>query len=131
MTRNRAVSRRIGALMCAALIFAPARRMIAQTTTGTVRGTVTGQNGAPLANAQIGARNVESGVPRGATSREDGTYVLPRLQPGTYDFTIRRIGYTPTMRRVVVQIGTTQIQDFNLKAQAITLGTVAVTAERA
>jgi len=42
--------------------------------------------------------------------------------------TIRRIGYSPVTRRVVVQIGATQIQDFNLSQQAVTLGAVAVTA---
>ncbi|HEX2780753.1 MAG TPA: TonB-dependent receptor, partial [Gemmatimonadaceae bacterium] len=100
----------------------------AQNTTGTVRGVVTGEGGAPLNTVQIAARNVQSGVPRGTESRDDGTYVLAGLTPGEYDMTVRRIGYSPVTRRVVVQIGATQIQNFSLASQATTLATVAVTA---
>ena len=128
MTRNAGVGL-VMPLVVALALCAPARHdAYAQTTTGTVRGTVTGTAGAALSSAQIAARNVESGIPRAATSRDDGTYVLPGLAPGAYDFTVRRIGYSPVTRRVVVQIGATQFQDFNLSAQAVTLGTVAVTA---
>src|SRR5688572_21608956 len=90
-----------------------------QTSTGTIRGTVTGAGGAPVGNAQIQARNIESGIQRGGLSRDDGFYVLAGLVPGTYDVTIRRIGSEPQSRRVVVQIGATQIQDFALAEQAI------------
>lgn len=124
-----AVVRLVGASVLAlALLAQRSRDAMAQTTTGTVRGTVTGTGGALLSGAQISARNVESGVPRAATSRDDGTYVLPGLQPGTYDFTARRIGYTPVTRRVIVQIGATQFQSFNLTNQALTLSAVTVTA---
>ncbi len=100
----------------------------AQNSTGTIRGVVTADNGAPMATVQIAARNVESGVPRGTESRDDGTYVLPGIVPGTYDMTVRRIGYAPITRRVVVQIGATALQNFSLVSQATTLSTVAVTA---
>ncbi|HEY2377017.1 MAG TPA: carboxypeptidase regulatory-like domain-containing protein, partial [Gemmatimonadaceae bacterium] len=129
MTRKTGVGRFMLLLVAALAFLAPARHgAFAQTTTGTVRGTVTGTGGAALSGVQIAARNVESGVPRAATSRDDGTYILPGLTPGAYDFTVRRIGYSPITRRIVVQIGATQFQDFNLSAQAVTLGTVAVTA---
>src|SRR5690349_374215 len=129
MKRNQGVGRFALPLVMSFALFAPVRLTAsAQTTTGTVRGTVTGTGGAALSGVQIAARNVESGVPRAATSRDDGTYVLPGLTPGAYDFTVRRIGYSPVTRRVVVQIGATQFQDFNLSPQAVTLGTVAVTA---
>src|SRR5437764_1175873 len=129
MTRTEGIGRLVvGLLLGLALAVSPAHYAAAQTTTGTVRGTVTVTGGAPLGNAQIAARNVESGIPRGAQSRDDGTYVLPGLPPATYDFTVRRIGYSPITRRVVVQIGATQFQDFTLSAQAVTLGAVSVTA---
>src|SRR5213596_1364627 len=106
MTRNVGLARPRATLVLAlALIAQPWRYAPAQTSTGTIRGTVTGQAGTALSNAQVGARNVESGIPRGTVSREDGTYVLPGLVPGTYEMTIRRIGYSPVTRRVVVQIG--------------------------
>src|SRR5689334_13670470 len=66
----------------------------AQNTTGTIRGAVTGTNGAAVSDAQIAARNVETGVSRGTTSHADGSYVLAGLVPGTYDLSVRRIGTT-------------------------------------
>ncbi len=99
----------------------------AQTSTGTVRGVVAGEGGAPMGTTQITARNIESGVLRRGETRDDGTYVLAGLVPGTYDMNVRRIGYAPTTRRVVVQVGATAIQNFSLAAQATTLTSVAVT----
>ncbi|NUO65235.1 MAG: TonB-dependent receptor plug domain-containing protein [Gemmatimonadaceae bacterium] len=119
-----------GAAMVAALLGLSGGGTLAraQNTTGTVRGVVTGEGGAPLNTVQIGARNVESGVPRGTESRDDGTYVIAGLTPGTYDMTVRRIGFSPVTRRVVVQIGATQIQNFTLTTQPTTLAAVAVIA---
>jgi len=100
----------------------------AQNTTGTIRGAITSAGGAAVTDAQIAARNVESGVSRGTTSHADGSYVLAGLVPGTYDLSVRRIGTTAQTRRVVVQIGTTQIQDFSLVAVATQLEQVVVQA---
>jgi len=84
MTRKEGVSSFVAAsLLALALLAQPWRSASAQTSTGTVRGSVTGQAGAPLSGAQVGARNVENGIPRGTVSRDDGTYVLPGLVPGT------------------------------------------------
>jgi hypothetical protein len=99
-----------------------------QTSTGTIRGRVLGPGGAPVADAQIQARNVESGIQRGTSSRDDGFYVLAGLVPGSYDVTTRRIGSEPQSRRIVVQIGATQVQDFALAEQVVQLQTQVVTA---
>jgi Carboxypeptidase regulatory-like domain/TonB dependent receptor len=105
-----------------------ARAALAQNSTGTIRGSVTGANAAVVADAQVSARNVDNGVQRNTLSRADGFYVLPGLIPGTYDLTVRRIGTGAQTRRVVVQIGTTQIQDFSLAQTAQRLASVVVTA---
>ncbi len=113
----------------AVILVATATPAFAQNSTGTVRGTITGANGVGVSDAQVTARNVESGVQRGTMSRTDGFYVLPGLIPGTYDMSVRRIGTTGQTRRVVVQIGATQIQDFALANAAIQLSTVVVQAQ--
>jgi len=100
----------------------------AQTSTGTIRGTVTGSDGRPVANAQILAKNPVNGVQRSTLSRDDGAYTMPGLVPATYELTVRRIGSGAQTRTVVVQIGATQIRDFALVAQATQLETVAITA---
>src|SRR3954469_3003080 len=102
--------------------------VMAQTTTGVIRGTVTGSNGEPVASAQIVARNVSSGATRNAISNETGAYALVGLTPGTYDVNVRRIGSSPQTRTIVVQIGATQVQDFALASQAAVLETQVVTA---
>src|SRR3954467_7669952 len=86
----------------------------AQTSTGTIRGTVSGETGTPIGSAQIIARNTNSGVQRVAQSNDAGFYTLAGLVPGTYDVSVRRIGSAPQTRTIVVQIGATQVQDFSL-----------------
>lgn len=102
----------------------------AQTSTGTIQGTVTSA-GIAVASAQISARNVESGVQRNTLSHDQGFYVLPGLIPGTYDVTARRIGSAPQTRRVIVQIGAVKVEDFPLAEQATQLQQVLVSAASA
>ncbi len=116
------------ASLCLASLFGTSAS--AQTTTGTVRGTVT-SGGAAVDNAQIQLRNPASGVQRGTTTRNDGSYTLAGLAPARYEMTIRRIGSAPQTRIVVVQIGATQIQDFAISEQAARLETVLVQAAAA
>src|SRR5438045_7446025 len=101
----------------------------AQTTTGTVRGYVKDQSGAPLAGAEVQAKNIESGVTRSTTTRADGAYILPGIVPGTYDVVVRMIGFAPQGRRMAVQIGATLLADFALQAGAVELTAVTVQAE--
>lgn len=110
------------------LVAAMSTTLAAQTSTGILRGSVTGDNGAPAIGAQITATNVSSGVPRTTTAHDDGQYVLAGVIPGTYSVTVRRIGTSPQTRTVVVQIGATQLQNFTLVDQATTLETQVVTA---
>ena len=99
----------------------------AQTTTGTIRGYVKDQNGTAIADAQIQARNPETGVQRATASHADGSYILPGLVPATYELSIRHIGSSPQRRSVVVQIGATLAVDFALQAGALELAAVEVT----
>ena len=101
----------------------------AQTTTGTVRGYVKDQSGAPVADAAVQARQITTGVVRSATSRSDGSYILPGLVPSDYELSVRKIGFTPQRRPVTVQIGATMVADFTVQAGAVEL--VAVTVEAA
>ncbi|PYP18542.1 MAG: hypothetical protein DMD54_04960 [Gemmatimonadetes bacterium] len=98
----------------------------AQTTTGTVRGYVKDQNGAPVADADLQARQITTGVVRSATTRSDGSYILPGLVPGDYELTVRKIGFTPLRRPVTVQIGATMAADFTVQAGAVELQAVTV-----
>ena len=117
-----------GVLAIGGLLLLAADRAAAQTTTGTIRGYVKEASGAPLAEAEVQARNVGTGIVRTATTNVDGAYVLPGLTPATYDLTIRHIGHSPQARRVTVQIGSTSLQDFSLQAGAVQVAGVTVQA---
>jgi len=114
-------------LVFAGVAFSYAGNLYSQTTTGTIKGTITSA-GAPIGNAQVQVRNPETGASRGATTRDDGSYVLPGLPPARYEMTVRRIGSEPATRSVIVQIGATQTQDFNLSQAVAQLSTVLVSA---
>jgi hypothetical protein len=118
---------RVVSALLALLVFASGP-LSAQTSTGTIRGTISGETGAPIGSAQIVARNTNSGVQRVTQSNDVGFYTLAGLVPGTYDVSVRRIGSSPQTRTVVVQIGATQVQDFSLASQATQLATQVVTA---
>ncbi len=114
-------------LVFAGVSFACTQTLYSQTTTGMIRGTVT-VAGEAAANAQVQVRNPQTGVSRGATVHDDGSYVVAGLPPATYEMTVRRIGSEPQTRTVVVLIGATQSQNFNLSAAVTQLGTVFVQA---
>ena len=114
-------------LVFAGVSFACTETLYSQTTTGMIRGTVT-VAGAAAANAQVQVRNPQTGVSRGATVHDDGSYALAGLPPATYEMTVRRIGSEPQTRTVVVLIGATQTQNFDLSAAVTQLGTVFVQA---
>src|SRR5437762_250703 len=113
--------------VCISLLFLPPS-VAAQTTTGTVRGYVKDQNGTAAADAEVQARQVETGIVRSTTAHADGSYILPGLTPGNYALSVRRIGFTPQRRQVTVQIGATQLVDFTIQAGAVELQAVTVQA---
>ena len=116
------------ALAMGGLCVLAAGRAVAQTTTGTIRGYVRDSSGAPLAAAEVQATNVGTGIVRSTTTNVDGAYVLPGLSPATYDLLARQIGRSPQTRRVTVQIGSTLLADFALRAGAIEVAGVGVSA---
>ena len=89
----------------------------AQLTTGTLRGIVADESGAPLPGVVIEATNDESGTTRSLVSGTDGFYNLI-LSPGSYTIKASLEGYGANTRKVVVQVGQTQNLDFLLSLRA-------------
>lgn len=113
-------------LAAALLLFAlPAA---AQTSTGTIRGNLKNSTGSPVAEAELRVRNISSGFERTVTSRTDGGYAIAGLTPATYELVVRKVGFAPAGRQVVVQIGATQILDITLEERAVQIEDVTVTA---
>ena len=58
-----------------------------QATTGNIEGTVVDPNGAVVPNVTVTATNMETGFAKTAQTNDEGTFVLPYLQPGNYKVT--------------------------------------------
>ncbi|MEO7520404.1 MAG: TonB-dependent receptor [Gemmatimonas sp.] len=101
----------------------------AQSSTSRITGTVTGENGNPVAGATVTARSVSSNTSRSATTSERGFYVLPGLAPDEYHVTVRRLGQQAMSRRIRPLIGESVTLDFKLTATSVQLATVEVNAE--
>ena len=106
----------------AAVVVAP---LAAQQQTGSITGTVTGAEGAPLANAGVAV----VGTARTATTNARGEYRLS-APPGTHTLRARVIGYAAAEQRVTVVAGATATANFQLAPSALALSEVTVIGSR-
>ena len=84
--------------------------------TGTIRGRVTGVNSQQgLAGALVTFRN------RSVYSRDDGSFVMTAVFPGTDTLRARVVGYAPAKRAITVASGQTVVGDIVLTAVAVNL----------
>lgn len=99
-------------------------------TTGAIGGIITEAGGTPVAGAQILVSNPATGYSIGATSRENGRYLIPGLEVGgPYTVTARRIGFEQQVRQnVYVSLSQTTPADFQLSPQAAQLAGIEITA---
>ncbi len=65
------------------------------------------------------------------TTRSDGRYLIPGLQPGSYRISASGLGYgTQTRTDITLTLGQTANFDFTLGAQAVALDELTVVSER-
>ncbi|HMI56571.1 MAG TPA: carboxypeptidase-like regulatory domain-containing protein, partial [Gemmatimonadaceae bacterium] len=122
------------ALTCfalAAVALLPAARASAQTNTGAVRGYVRGTDGQPVPDATVTAIDSVTSITRNALSNAEGYYSLNGLRPARYTISARRIGFNPTSRQLVLQVGQVLGNDFSLTAGAQQLAAIVVTGANA
>lgn len=131
MTTLRTVSEIFWRTGCALLLLAAfALTAAAQSNKGTITGTVTDPNGAVVKDAKVTATNAATGESREATTGEEGSYVLPALDPGIYRVTVDASGFSQSVvEEVKLDTAGRQAVDVTLTAGGVTGGTVTVTAE--
>lgn len=92
--------------------------VFAQTITASLQGSVQDAGGASVVGATVTARNAATNVSQTATTGDDGNYLFPALQAGTYEITVeapnfktvRRDGVTLTVNQqaslpLVLEVG--------------------------
>ncbi len=115
---------KIKALVLVALLFSFSLTAFAQTSRGTVSGTVTDQAGAVVPGATITLTNTATTVDRTTTSNDEGFYRFDAVDLGTYTITIAAANFgTTTQTDLIVQANQTRDVSVALQAgsQAVTV----------
>jgi uncharacterized surface anchored protein len=73
-----------------ALLFISAASTRAQSTQGTILGTVKDSTGSVVAGADIKISNLEEGATRAFTSDDSGNFLIPDLKPGHYRIEVQK-----------------------------------------
>lgn len=98
-------------------------------TTAEILGTVTDETGAVMAGAKITVRNLQTGIANSTTSGDQGQFRFPLLQPGKYEVSIEKSGFSRlVLPDVEIQLNERANIPAKLKVSA-TQETVTVTGE--
>ncbi len=121
---------RAGCLVCffglsiaLASLLAPAA-LRAQVAGATLSGTVTDAQGAAVPNAKVSALNNATNVSTSTTANSVGAYTIPNLIPGDYEASAEAPGFSKTVSKVTLTVGSKQEMNF-----AMTVGQVTQTVE--
>jgi outer membrane receptor protein involved in Fe transport len=83
------------AFLFAVLTLLPAPRALAQTSLGTITGTVRDSSGAVIANAGVTATNEATQVARTVVTNSEGAFRFDAVQPGPYSIKVNATGFDP------------------------------------
>ncbi len=112
--------------------------LLAQTSTTSIRGTVTDASGAVIPNGQVTLRNIATNAEVSGTSDSSGLYQFPQLTPGTYTITVTASGFAKSSKQAQLlvnqpatinfQLGVNQTSEtVNVSAEAQTLNRIDAT----
>src|SRR5580704_8954112 len=93
----------------------------AQTVSGTILGTIQDQQGAVIPNAEVSARNLETGQVRKTNADGSGNYRVSSVPAGSYEVSATAPGFKTEVRTgVSVTVGGDSTVSFSLTVGAIT-----------
>lgn len=88
----------------------------AQTSNGTIIGTILDAAGSAITGADVKATSVETGAVRETTTNSEGNYRIESVLPGTYDISVSATGFQAQVHKGLVVPGTTIVTaDISLK----------------
>src|SRR6266852_7273707 len=102
------------------LILSAAVSLHAQTTNGSIQGTISDPSGGAVSGASVTARNMDTGLTQSTSTTDAGIYSLPNLPPGRYAVTVE----APNLKKyaqegVTVSTGTTVALDIPMQLGAV------------
>lgn len=89
--------------------------LMAQETTGTLVGTIKGQNGTPIASATVQLKGGQLLGERKMATGQDGNFRIPLLPAGSYELTVYATGFIGSKATFYIGAGSTIRQDLTLK----------------
>lgn len=116
MNRKAIKSLLLGSIF-ALLLSMPTR---AQVVGATVSGTITDQRGAPIPNAKVSAKNLDTGVTTSTTTNTDGAFSIANLNPTEYEVSASAVGFSKSLTKVTLTVGAKQEVNFSLKIGEMT-----------
>ena len=103
-------------LICIGVLVAAGRAGFGQTATATISGRITDSGGAAIVSASVEVASVERGTLRSVPSNGAGIYVLPSVEPGHYNITVKQSGFKQgEVHDLVVEVGAQLEQNFQLE----------------
>lgn len=107
---------RVAVFACfAMLVFSLGSEVYAQTTTSTIEGTVTDQNGAVIAGATVKATGTTLAVERTATTDKDGLYRFVALPAGSYTLSFAQTGFSSKTSTLELTLNRTAVLNVQLQ----------------
>ncbi|MFI5198421.1 MAG: TonB-dependent receptor domain-containing protein, partial [Thermoanaerobaculia bacterium] len=118
----------LAAILALALAWFP-EPLLAQSSTGSISGTIADAAGGPLPGASVTARNVKTGAVRTTVSNTSGAFTFPILSVGVYNVTAELSGFTSSTKPgIELNIGGDVSLKLTLALSSVTT-TVSVTEE--
>src|SRR5690242_3307529 len=86
----------------------------AQTSGGSITGRITDPTGAVIVGAPVTIRNINTDIARQLNTNPEGIYTARNLQPGLYEIVVSPPGFRKYVRRVELNVGTSELADIQL-----------------
>jgi Carboxypeptidase regulatory-like domain/TonB-dependent Receptor Plug Domain/TonB dependent receptor len=104
-------------------------RVFAQVVGATISGTVTDSSGSKMPGVDLVITNVGTGIATNTTTKGEGTFVVPNLQPGNYEVSASAKGFSNLVRKgITLTVGQELILNLSMQVGSVS-ETVTVTAE--
>ena len=91
--------------------------LFAQGERATISGTVTDSTGAVVPQVRVSVRNESTNIVNKAESNSTGLYVVPALQPGSYELTAEKQGFRSSkVSNIPLSVGLTATVDLKSRS---------------